>query len=598
MAQGAPLNRFWDFSKRYIARYFWWYFTGFSCVFLTQWLAVSLVDQFRQAINAASAVGATASTVKPYLLAIFGFAALLFVIRTASRLLVFTPGRLAEYHIRNDYYSHLLSLQRDFLSQHQSGDLVSRCSNDIGFIRAAYGFATLAVANVSATFILVIQKMIELDARVTLFAAIPMIIGLVIIQLSIRYLFTYWRVSNELLGDMSALCLAGYKGVAAIQNYHAEPALNERFSVLNDTYLKVQLTIMKNRTVVMPMVKLAADLSVFAVLMIAGVRVLNGGMQLGDILAFLSYIAMLAAPMMALGYMLNVFNRAIPAMERLDEILLAKPNLLPSREAEPDPNTQGAYLVASNLQFTFAKTLANPEPFSLKAVDLELKPGRVIGIAGALGSGKTVLLDTLLRLNNPEPNQLFLNGEDAAYMELDRYRACFSFVPQKPFLFSATLRENLVTALPLKERAEASEERLLQALTIAGFELNDKQFPHRLETQVGEKGVMLSGGQRQRMALARSLLKIADIYVLDDVLSAVDHETEKTIIANIREFAPGKSFMITSHRISAIQWADEILVMANGAIVDRGSHAALIERPGYYQDIYKYQSRKLGETKS
>ena len=594
--EGAFLRRFWDFSKRYLVRYWWWYVVGFMLVFATQWLAVSIVDQVRQAIDAVGVEGATRQTVMPFILTIFGFALVLVLIRTASRLLVFTPGRMIEYNVRNDYYSNLLNLQREFLAHHQSGDLVSRCSNDIAFVRAAYGFAFLQVVNVTATLGMAIWAMFRMDARVTIFVVIPMILSLVVIQVSIRYLFRFWRLSNEQLGDLSSLTLASFRGVAAIQNYHAEPAVIARFSGYNQSYLETQKVIVRNRSFVIPIVKLVENLSVLLVLLFVGAKVVAGEMTLGQITAFLGYIAMVMPPMLSLGWMMSVFSRAIPAMERLDEILLAEPNLppvvaLPQDAASP----HGSLLQTNKLSFSFPVTPRHNHPFRLRGISLELPQGRVLGIVGPLGSGKTVLLDTLMRLNKPEEGQLFVNGFDAATMALDVFRARFSFAPQRALLFSSTLRENLLIALPVDQWATTPDQRLSDVLGFAGFQLDPDQFPKGLATEVGEKGVMLSGGQRQRIALARALLKDADVYVLDDVLSAVDHETEKNIISNIRDFAPGKSFIIASHRVSAIQWADEILVVEDGAVIDKGTHEELAARPGFYRDIYRYQSQRHGD---
>lgn len=592
------MKLFWRFSKHYIGPYVWWYLLGFVCIFGTQSLAVGIVDQTKRAIDAVTASGADASTILPFAIRIIVFGLLLVVIRTTSRLLVFTPSRMIEYRIRNDYYSKLLFLQRDFLSRHESGDLVSRCSNDIGHIRAAYGFGLLQVANVSITLGLVLTAMIKLDAKTTLLLMVPMIISFAIIQGSIRYLFKYWRRSNQQIGRLSSLCLASFRGVAAIQNFHAEPALEKHFHRANREYLETAKVITRTKSFAIPLVQLVGNLSVFVVLWIVGPKVIQGDLSLGTIVAYLGYIAMVMPPLLSLGWMLNVFNQSVPAMERLSEILLAKasvPVALAGANIQEQKLPSG--LVARGMTFSFQREGEGMRVPGIEDIQFELSPGKVLGIAGPVGCGKTTLLDTIVRLNALEPGQLFWNGGDVALMKLEKYRAEVSFTPQRALLFSASMRENLLMGLPAESWNDSHiEDRLLEALNCAGFQMDPKQFPEGLETQVGQKGVMLSGGQRQRMALARALLKRSEIYILDDVLSAVDHETEKAIIANIKGFAAGKSFIIAAHRVSALQWADEILVMDGGRVVDRGTHETLIGRSGFYRDIYQYQSQHVDES--
>lgn len=581
---------FLDFSKRYLLPYWWWYVVGLALVYQTQVIAVSIIDQGKEGIDAALASG-SATTILPYVYAIIGLGIGVIVVRTASRLMVFTPGRMIEFHVRNDYYSNLLYLQRDFFAKHQAGDLISRCSNDIGYIRAAYGFALLQVGNVAATFYLVMKAMLNIDRSTTFYVAIPLVLSFVIIQASISYMMKFWRLSNEQIGEMSSLCLAAYKGVSAVQNYHAEPAMEARFNASSHEFLKTHERLTLIRSLIMPMVQLVANLSLFAVLLIAGPQVISGNLTMGEILAFQGYINMITTPLLSIGWMLNVFNRAVPAMERLDEILKAKPNLPPARAYEDKPAAAWT-LKTRNLNYQFPQAPDHTElPFRLRNVDLEIAPGKVIGIVGPTGAGKTTLIESLMRMNPINEGEVMLNDHDAYYVDLDTYRGYFSFAPQKPLLFSTTLRRNLMMALPAEDwELEDVEQRLRQALDMAGFDLDPKQFPNGLETEVGEKGVMLSGGQRQRIALARALLREARIFVLDDVLSAVDHETEKRIVTNIRKFAAGRAWIIASHRVSAIQWADEILVLENGVVTERGTHENLLSKGGFYREIYEYQA--------
>lgn len=588
---------FWAFCQRYALKYGWWFAIGFFFVFLTQFLAVAIVDQVKLGIDAADANGATAQTILPFVGFIAALALGLIVVRTISRLLIFTPARLMEYVIRNKFYANLLHLQRDFYRDHEVGDLVSRCTNDIAFIRAAFGFGVLQVANVTMTLILVIGAMLRMDPTITLYLAVPMTLAFIIIQTSINLVMKHWRSANVQLGELSSMTLASYKGVSAIQNYHAEPAIQERFKKRNDRYLSTQMKIALMQTVVMPMIKLVENASIFCILFFVGPRVIEGTLTIGEVMAFLGYIGLLLPPLRSIGWMLSVFNRSVPAIERLEEVLLAQPDLPEVRYGVKDVPKDPLPLHARNMSFGFPPTPKNQEPFQLKDIDLDLPPGKVIGLAGPLGSGKTVLLDTLLRLNTPEPGQLMLGEQDVAHMDLMAFRHHFSFAPQKAFLFSTSLRKNLLMAMPAEtwDRPDL-DEYLTKMLAVAGFKMDLKQFPKGLDTEVGEKGVMLSGGQRQRIALARALIKPAHIIVLDDVLSAVDHETEKAILANLREFAAEKAYIIASHRISAIQWADEILVLDEGRVADRGTHEELIERQGFYRDIFRYQSQEMDQA--
>lgn len=588
------MQTFWAFSAKYLKPYLWWYILGFVFVFGTQFLVVAIIDQTASGIDGVRAEGATAATITPYATWVAIFAVSMIFVRTASRLLIFTPGRLIEYNVRNDYFASLLRLQRDYLGNHESGDLVSRCTNDIGFIRAAYGFALLQVANVTATMVLGFGAMFRMDATTTAYIIIPMIVSFAIIQGSIRFLFKYWRYSNEQIGDLSSLCLASYKGVSAIQNYHAEPAVQQHFERLNAAYLHTSTVIARTKSFFLPLVQLVGNLSVFLVLWFAGRAVLQGDLTVGQISAFLGLIMVMMPPLLSVGWMMNVFNRALPAMERLDEILTAEPNLLPVDKSIKQPARGQVKLETRGLSFEFSEDKDHAGHFHLQDVSFELPPGKVLGVVGPLGAGKTVLLDTVTRLNPPEAGQLFVNGQDAAKMDLSHFRKLFAIAPQRPFLFSTTLRRNLMMALPAEKWAQPDvESELMKVLSLAGFNLDGEQFPEGLETEVGEKGIMLSGGQRQRIALARALLKEADIYILDDVLSAVDHDTEKRIIGNLKQFSGGKSFIIAAHRISALQWADEILVLDEGNVVDRGTHDELIARSGFYQEVHQYQSQSL-----
>lgn len=576
-------------TRRYVAPYLLWYVLGTLFIAGSHILMVGIIESTKKAIDAAALPDAVAGTVTPFTWRITLFALSLMVVWMLSRLLIFTPGRKIEYAIRDDYFARLVFLQRDFFSAHVSGDLVSRCSSDIDSIRMAYGFGIMQITKAVIAFCIAVTAMVHMDVTTTLCLAIPVVLLSTLIQITVSYLMPYWELSNRQRGEISAMCLASYRGVAVVQAYHAEPAVERRFAELNREYLNTHITTLKVRTWVFPLIHTVGDVAMLLIIYLGGREVIAARLTFGEITAFLGYIAMLMPPMLSLGWILYSFQQARPAADRLCEILNATPAALPVTERLDHPVCGQTALRAEGLSFEYGK--GDPHSFALRNIYFDLPPGKVLGIVGELGSGKTTLVETLLRLNFLESGQLWVNGKDAAHCDLCHYRRYFSFAPQKAFLFSASIRDNLKVALPLTEwHRKDLDEMFLIRLRLAGFEMSREQFSAGLSTVVGEKGIMLSGGQRQRIALARALIKEADIYILDDVLSAVDYETEQHILQNLRNFVQGKSFIIVSHRISAVRWADEILVLKEGEIVDRGSHEELVSRPGYYQEIWHCQS--------
>ncbi len=598
-SERSLVKNFWNFTQRYAFPYKWWYFAGIVLIVATQKVVVMIIESSKNAVDAVMAEGANAGTVVPYSTEIALLALVLIMVRVLSRHFIFTPGRMIEHNIRNDYFQKLLSLSRNFFRHHETGDLVSRCSNDISHIRSVYGYVTLQIINVGAALFFGFTAMVKMDLETTLWLALPMVIFFTLIKLSISYMFRFWRLANQQVGELSSLALACYKGVSVIQGYYAEPKFIQKFEEKNQEYLRTNITVTAVRSLTFPMVKMVGGISLFIVLWVLGPKVIAKELSMGQVTAFIGYIGMVMPPLLSLGWMVNVLNRSIPAMERLDEILLAQPDNLEVRETLSLPDKQN-HLKIDNLSYIYPQAEQSDLPkntgkkkkerFALENISLEMTPGKVLGIVGETGAGKTSLIETILRLNDLRPKNIYLNKKDAAYTDIHAYQRYFSVAPQSPFLFSTTLRDNLRMALPYKDwYLPELDAKLLEYLSIAGFEINSEQLPDGLDTLVGEKGVMLSGGQRQRVALARCLLKEAPFYILDDVLSAVDHSTESLIIQNLKKLQNEKSFFIVSHRVSAVQWSDEILVLVDGKVIDRGSHQELIERAGFYREIYEYQ---------
>ncbi|PIE01252.1 MAG: hypothetical protein CSA81_12375 [Acidobacteria bacterium] len=591
------MTSFWSFTKKYMIPFLPWYLVGVVCVFGTQAIMVSIIEETKTALDTELSLlevqqvpdesggvplrvsAQQKKVIHPFVLRILTLAGLLLIIRILSRYFIFTPGRIIEFKIRNNYFHTLLNKPRSFFSDFETGDLISRASNDIGYIRAAYGYGILQIVNVISTFSIGIWAMWRMDPLTTFMIGIPMFLTLAVIQISIYFLLNHWKRANEELGTLSSFCLASFRGISAVKGYHAEPRFNDIFRQYSFNYLKTNLLIAAVRSYVMPLVQFSGNIATFIVLWVIGRQIINGQNTIGEISAYMGYIAMVMPPLLSLGWMMNVFTRALPATDRLHAILKDNPGV----SGSPEPCQGTPSLTVRGLNLRFAEN-----QFKLRNIDLSLPPGKKLGIVGEVGSGKTVLIETLLQLNTPESGQILLNGQAANEMDLRAYRANFSFAPQRAFLFSASLRDNLQVARHHLE-SDLCEEDIHQALVTAGFQLDPMQFPDGLDTQVGEKGILLSGGQRQRIALARCLLKKAAIFVLDDVLSAVDQETQKNILDNLEKLGGEKSFIIVSHRISAVQFCDEIIVLRDGEIADRGTHRELMRRSGYYRKSCLYQ---------
>lgn len=579
------MNVIWKFTKDYILEYKKWYIAGAIFVIGTQLFTVEIIDLIKESIDIATAKNSHPSSIVPYVGKILIFATFLCVIRTLSRFAIFTPGRKIEYKLRNIFFSNLLYAKRYFINQFETGDLITRSSIDIRHIRMMYGFGFLQIINVLTTFIVVIHAMLRMDKQTTLYVMIPIIISIVIMKIGISAMLEYWKKTHYQLASLSSFCLSSYKGVSVIQGYHSEPDVEKQFADIDNLYLVTHKAAVKIASFVMPLIKLIGDLSIFFVLWFVGPQIIKSTLTLGQITAFIGYVAMLMPPLRSLGWMLNIFNRASISIERMNAILDATPQKQ-DRIKNEIRRDKHVTLQVRGMNFSYKKE----ENFKLQDISFTASQGKIIGITGKIGSGKTTCVENLMRINDISKGQIFLGEKDATTIPIQDYRRYFSYAPQHAFLFSTTLRENLRISLNEKEyKDDELDAKLLKYLEMCGLKISDEFFKEGLDTVVGEKGIMLSGGQRQRIALARALLKNANIYILDDVLSAVDYETEQLILENLRKFTADKTFIIISHRISAIQWADEILVLEDGQITERGKHEELIDKSDYYKKVYDYQ---------
>ncbi len=509
--------------------------------------------------------------------------------RTLSRALIFTPGRNIENDLRNDILAHVLRLRRDELREHGAGDLVSRASNDISLVRALVGYGLLQVFNIAMALVLAGRAMVDLSPILTAACLAPVLAATLLSSGAIRTLFPLTRVAQGQLSTLSNFVLSSLQGVATVQAYGAEEAFGRRMDVHNASYMSTILKVATLAALVQPVLAFSAGVALYLLLWLGARQVDSGAVSIGDLVALSAFLLFLLPYLRSLGWLVAIVQRGRASLERIFEVLdLPLPSDVADADALPlAPGPIGFRL--EGMSFTWP---SDDRP-SLQAIDAHIAPGSMVGIFGRTGSGKTTLLNLLARVHDPGRGEVLLEDSQGSQHELldvplSVLRARTTVVPQVPFLFTTTIADNISMA------HEASAVRAPEAARAAALASDLELLPEGLETVVGERGVTLSGGQRQRVALARGFARDFDLLLLDDVLSAVDHDTEQRLVRAIRRRACGvggqrPTVVVVSHRLGVLSHADQVLVLHEGRLVDSGVHSELIARPGPYRDAWIVQ---------
>jgi ATP-binding cassette subfamily B protein len=523
------------------------------------------------------------------------------------RRIIIGASRDIEYDIRNDFFARLEQLPLGYYHQHRTGDLMSRATNDLNAVRMMIGPAVMYSANTILVFVVAIMLMATIDARLTLIALIP----LPFVSVSVRYfgsaIHKRFEAIQAQLSDVSAVVQEALAGVRVVRAYRQEAHEIDRFRAANAEYLRRNRVLIRLQGAFFPSMTLFLGLGSLLVLWIGGRDVIRGEITLGEFVAFNGYLVMLSWPMIAFGWVTNILQRGFASWKRMLEVLDQQPaisdvNVTPAgRTAE----LHGAIEVR-NLVFAYPGT----DRVVLDHVSLRIEPGQTVAFVGGTGSGKSTLINLLPRLHEPPAGTVFIGGVDIREIPLARLRGAIGFVPQEPFLFSATIAENVAFSSHrdaqtkprdnpdrTSVRSDQSQKtadpdfsaRIAAAAAVARLDKDVQDFPRGYETTVGERGITLSGGQKQRTALARAVMADAEILILDDALSAVDTYTEEEILGRLRGVMRERTSIIVSHRISTVREADQIFVLENGRVAERGSHDQLVARGGLYAALYRKQ---------
>jgi len=580
----------------YIRQHLFYYSLGVVAILGTNWIAVSIPEYVRLSIDLLNNdLKSRQDLLWEYMFIMLGLALVMVVVRTLSRILFFNPGRAIECQIKNDMFRKLMALQKNYYDKNPSGNIISRINNDITGVRMICGFGLMQAFNIITALSMTPFKMWQLSPNLTLYCIIPIIIVFTVVRLGMNVLVRNLRARMESLQRLSGFTVSSLSAIDLIKTQTMREWSTRRFEKENQDMLRRSMKIAWTRSFVMPMLSNLEHFLKLLVLLVGGIMVIEEGFTIGQLTAFIAYSALLTFPLMGLGWVTTMFQQGLVGLTSIQTVLqqdLPRANLISLPEKKLKSLFAEGGLKVNNLSYHYPESKKDV----LRHINFSIHPGQVIGVLGRIGSGKSTLVNGLNRYLDMGKGSIYLGDQDLATLSDKDVRTCIRTVTQLPFLFSDTAENNINFAL---ENGDSGDRELFQKILYsAALDKEVARFPKQEKTVVGEKGIMLSGGQKQRISLARAMMKPCDLLILDNVLSAVDYETERHLLREIHkllkpinnQLALAGSLLIVSHRVTSMEHADLILVLDEGQIVDQGQHADLIQRPGYYQQMWALQN--------
>jgi len=562
----------------YLKKYRGSYAVGTVCVFLNNGIWILFPQVIRRAIDDLH-VGVTRQKLLTYSLLLLAVAASKGIFQFLTRWIVIGVSREIEFDLRNDLFRHLEGLSYSFYQRTRTGDIMARATNDLNAVRMLLGPAIMYSANTIVFTAGALVFMLSISPKLTLYAFLPLPIVSITIQYFGKRIHERFEKIQAMFSEISARAQENFSGARVIRAYVQEEPEIAGFETSNREYIARSLKLVRLMGMLWPTLETMLGLAIVLVLWMGGREVLQKRMTVGEFVAFSTYMVQLTWPVIALGWVVNIFQRGTASMGRINEILMEKPEIT---DADADPSL-GAAPIAGELEFRNLNFAYNGKPV-LHDVNLRIPAGSSLAIVGPTGSGKTTLVDLIPRIYDAAPGSVLIDGRSIREFPLATLRRHIGFVPQETFLFSESVRENIAFGVN-----HAKDSEIRAAAQAANIAEDIESFPEQYQTLVGERGITLSGGQKQRTAIARALIRNPSILILDDALSSVDTHTEDKILNHLREIMRDRTTIFISHRVSTVRNADKIAVLHGGRIVESGTHDELLALNGYYTDLYNKQ---------
>ncbi|TET88574.1 MAG: ABC transporter ATP-binding protein, partial [Desulfobacteraceae bacterium] len=565
--------------KQYFVQNRWPIALGLMCLLIVDFLQLLIPLVIKKAIDILTMKTATAQILIQQGMIILGLALMIAIFRYIWRYFLLGHSRKVEESLRNRIYGHLQTLSLSFYHKTKTGDLMARAINDINAIRMATGMGLVALTDGIVLGIAAIGFMLSINVRLTLFALIPAPIIIVLTRILTRRMSTGFENAQKTFADLTERAREVFAGIRVIKAYNRESWAHQNIEAEGQRYISVNMGLAKTLAFFFPMMVIFTNIGLAIVIWLGGRLTILGNITTGDFVAFISYLNLLTWPMMAMGWVTNLVQRGSASMRRINGILEELPEIRDSAQSIHIPHIRGKIEIGG-LYFTHP----GQSFYALKDIHLKIEAGDTIAVVGRVGAGKTTLLQTITRLLDAPAGTIFVDGWNVRQIPLQTLRKNIGFVTQEVFIFSDTIRNNVLFG-----RTGVSQDHLETVLRAADIFEDIKNLEKGLDTFLGERGSTLSGGQRQRLTIARALILDPPILILDDALSMVDTRTEERILNQVLSLRRNKTNLIVSHRISTISRAERIAVLERGELVELGTHENLLEKGGIYTTLYEKQ---------